>query len=168
MKNLVLFALVLLVGLASCKSESDSDIRAQAKESLTNKTVVKPGSSGMMAAQTSEGNHVTGAMTSIQFESKKHTFEPVESGEKVTATFKFTNTGNEPLLISDVKTSCGCTASDYPKEPVAPGETGEIEAVFDTSGKTGSQTKNVTVMTNTDPSSNVLIIEGLVEKKTAS
>lgn len=168
MKKLALFALVLLVGLASCKSESDSDIRAQAKESLENKTVVKPGSSGMMAAQTSEGNHVTGAMTSIQFESKKYTFEPVESGDKVTATFKFTNTGNEPLLISDVKTSCGCTASDYPKEPVAPGETGQIEAVFDTAGKTGSQTKNVTVMTNTDPSSNVLIIEGLVEKKTAS
>lgn len=168
MKNVALLALIFVFGLASCKSDSDGDIRAQAKESLENKTVIQPGSSGMLAAQTSDGSHTTGPMTSIQFESKKYTFDPVVSGDKVTTKFKFTNTGKEPLLISDVKTSCGCTASDYPKEPVAPGESGEIEAVFDTSGKTGAQTKNITVMTNTDPSSNVLIIEGVVEKKTAS
>lgn len=168
MKKLVLFALVLCVGLTSCNSDKDGDIRAQAKESLENKTVVNPGTSGLMAAQTSEGTHVTGALTSIEFESKKFTFEPAVSGDKVEAVFNFTNTGKEPLLISDVKTSCGCTASDYPKEPVAPGQKGTIKAVFDTSGKTGSQTKNITVMTNTDPSANVLIIEGLVERKTAS
>lgn len=167
MKNVALFAFILLFGLASCKSD-DSDIRAQAKESLENKTVVNPGTSGLMAAQTSEGNHVTGALTSIEFETKRYKFEPVVSGEKVKTTFKFTNTGDEPLLISDVKTSCGCTASSYPKEPVAPGESAEIEAVFDTSGKSGAQTKNITVMTNTDPSSNVLIIEGVVERKTTS
>lgn len=168
MKNLALFAFVFLFGLASCNSGSDADIRAQAKESLENKTVVAPGSSGLMAAQTSDGNHVTGALTTIAFETKKFTFEDAVSGDKVEATFEFTNTGNEALLISDVKTSCGCTASDYPKEPVAPGEKGTIKAVFDTAGKTGSQTKNITVMTNTEPSANVLIIEGFVEKKTAS
>jgi len=164
MKNVLLFALVALLGLASCKSESDSDIRAQAKESLTNNTVVEPGAQGMMAAETSESNQV-GPTTSIKFETKRYDFGTVTSGDKVKTSFKFTNTGDEPLVISDVKTSCGCTASDYPREPVAPGESAEIEAVFDSSGKSGAKTKNITVMTNTNPSSNVLILEGNVEKK---
>lgn len=164
MKNVLLFGLLIVLGLASCKSESDTDIRAEAKESLENKTVIKPGSQGMLAAESSEDGQV-GPTTSIKFESKKFQFGEITSGDKVTTTYKFTNTGNEPLLISDVKTSCGCTASDYPREPIAPGESGEIEAVFDSSGKSGAQTKNVTVMTNTDPSSNVLILEGNVSKK---
>ena len=163
MKKVLLFTIVALVGLASCKSDNDNDIRQQAKESLTNKTVVEPGAQGMLAAETA-ANSQSGPTTSIEFETKRFDFGTVTSGDKVKKKFKFTNTGNEPLLISDVKTSCGCTASDYPKEPVTPGETAEIEAVFDTSGKSGAQTKNVTVMANTSPSSNVLILEGNVEK----
>ncbi len=167
MKNIAFLVFMLVLGLVSCKSDRDSDIRAQAKESLENKTVIEPGSQGMLAAETTEDGF-SGPVTSIEFETKRYNFEPVVSGEKVETVFKFTNTGDAPLLISDVKTSCGCTASDYPREPVAPGETGEIKAVFDTSGKSGSQTKNITVMTNTNPASNVLIIEGVVEKKSAS
>lgn len=163
MKNVLLFGLLIVLGLASCKSESDSDIRAEAKESLENKTVIEPGSQGMMGAQTSD-SEMAGPTTTIEFESKRYDFGTITSGDKAKTVFKFTNTGNEPLLISDVKTSCGCTASEYPREPVAPGESAEIEAVFDSSGKSGAQTKNVTVMTNTNPSSNVLILEGNVEK----
>lgn len=164
MKNIIFLSLALIVGLSSCNSGNDSDIRAAAKESLENKTVIEPGSTGMLTSQAGE-NNVSGPITSIEFESKKHTFSDAVSGDKIEAVFKFKNTGNEPLIISDVKTSCGCTASNYPREPVAPGESAEIEAVFDTAGKTGAQTKNVTVMTNTNPSSNVLIIEGTVDKK---
>ncbi|MBY5958880.1 DUF1573 domain-containing protein [Membranicola marinus] len=164
MKNVLFFGLLIVLGLSSCKSESDSDIRAQAKESLENKTVVEPGAQGMMTAETA-GSQTAGPMTTIEFESKRFDFGTITSGDKATTIFKFTNTGNEPLLISDVKASCGCTASKYPREPVAPGESAEIEAVFDSSGKSGAQTKNVTVMTNTDPSSHVLILEGNVEKK---
>lgn len=164
MKNVILFSLAILIGFASCKSEGDSDVRAQAKESLENKTMIKPGPDGVFASETSGDNQI-GPTTSITFETKRFDFGTVTSGDKVKTTFKFKNTGKEPLLISDVKTSCGCTASDYPREPVAPGESAEIEAIFDTSGKSGAQTKNVTVMTNTDPSSNVLIIEGNVERK---
>jgi len=164
MKNVILFALAIFVGFTSCNSENDSDVRAQAKESLENKTVIEPGSQGVFAAETSEAS-IAGPTTSIKFESKRFDFGTVTSGDKVKTAFKFTNTGKEPLLISDVKTSCGCTASDYPREPVAPGESAEIEAIFDTSGKSGAQTKNVTVITNTDPSSSVLIIEGNVERK---
>ena len=167
MKKVLILTFAALISLAACKSEKDSDIRQQAKESLTNKTVVEPGAQGMLAAETEANNH-SGPTTSIQFETKRYDFGVVTSGDKVKKKFKFTNTGKEPLIISDVKTSCGCTASDYPKEPVAPGESAEIEAVFDTSGKSGAQTKNVTVMANTNPSSNVLILEGNVEKKKAS
>lgn len=165
MKKLILFTFMAVFALGACKSD-DKDIRSQAKESLTNKSassVVSSGPSGVMASES--GDNLVGPSTSIEFESKKFDFGTAVSGEKINAVFKFTNTGKEPLIISDVKTSCGCTASDYPKEPVGPGQSAEIKAVFDTSGQSGSQSKNVTVVTNTDPASSVLVIEGNVEKK---
>jgi len=166
MRKFILFSFLAMFAFASCNSD-DKAIREQAKESLTNpsSSVASSGPSGMMASES--GDNLVGPTTTIEFESKKFDFGSAVSGEKIDAVFKFTNTGSEPLIISDVKTSCGCTASDYPKEPVEPGQTGEIKAVFDTSGQSGSQSKNVTVVTNTDPASSVLVIQGTVEKKSS-
>ncbi|WP_236978497.1 DUF1573 domain-containing protein [Membranihabitans maritimus] len=161
MKNNWLLIPFVLLALVSCNSGGDSDLRDQARESLENQTVVSPGAQGAMAAQTDE---VSGPVTAITFESKKFDFGTAESGDKVKNVFKFTNTGDEPLVISNVKPSCGCTTPSWPKEPIAPGESGEIEAIFDTSGKSGAQTKSITVTANTDPSSSILILEGTVNK----
>ena len=164
MRKLIFLSLMTALMFSACNSSGDSDVRAQARESLTEKPAAKPSNAqGVMASQSDD--NLIGSVTSIQFENKKFNFGTATSGDKVNASFKFTNTGKEPLIISDVKTSCGCTASDYPKEPLAPGDSAEIKAVFDTGGKSGNQTKNVTVMTNTDPATNVLIIEGNVERK---
>ena len=64
----------------------------------------------------------------IQFNKTECDFGKILQGEVVSYTFHFTNTGNVPLLISSVEKSCGCTASDFPREPIAPGETGDIKS----------------------------------------
>ena len=71
------------------------------------------------------------------------------SAGKVTATYQFTNTGSEPLVIITVTNGgCGCTTPSYPKAPIAPGKTGEIKITFDPSGRRGEFNREVKVRTN--------------------
>ena len=80
--------------------------------------------------------------------------------------FVFTNTGEEPLIISKAKGSCGCTVPNWPKEPILPGKSGKIDVVFRPSkGQAGSkQTKTVTVSANTSPENTILKITAFVNK----
>lgn len=84
----------------------------------------------------------------MSFVTKEHDFGRIKQGEKVRHNFKFTNTGKSPLVIASVQASCGCTTPNYPKTPVAPGTSGEITVEFDSSGKSGSQMKTVTINSN--------------------
>ncbi|WP_424961706.1 DUF1573 domain-containing protein [Ekhidna sp.] len=84
----------------------------------------------------------------ISFTEKSHDFGEITQGEKVEHIFEFENVGNEPLIISDVRTTCGCTAPEWPREPVAPGKTAKIKVVFNSAGKMGMQNKVITVMSN--------------------
>ena len=74
--------------------------------------------------------------------------------------FTFTNTGNEPMIISNAKGSCGCTVPIWPKEPIAPGETGSINVKFSSKGKQGTQNKTVTLTANTTPPTTKLRVTG--------
>jgi len=70
-------------------------------------------------------------------------------GDKVEKTFYFTNTGNEPLIITNVQVSCGCTTpKGWPRDPIPPGARGEISVSFNSAGKMGIQSKPVTLVTN--------------------
>ena len=104
----------------------------------------------------------TGELPEINFEKSEIDFGEIIQGEKVAHTFSFTNTGNLPLVISDVSATCGCTVPTWPKEPILPGEKGEISVVFDSNGKNGSQMKQVTVLTNAVPSTKVLKLKAEV------
>ena len=106
----------------------------------------------------------TGPTTSIAFEHTDFDFGVVDDGEKVKHTYKFKNTGNEPLIISSAKGSCGCTVPKWPTDPIAPGGEGAIEVEFDSKGKPGKQTKRVTVTANTVPAQTFLNITGTVNK----
>jgi len=77
--------------------------------------------------------------------------------------FKFTNTGNEPLVIKHAKGSCGCTVPTYPKEPILPGETSEVKVRYDTK-RIGKFTKTVTLTTNEEVGKRVITIKGNVLK----
>lgn len=98
----------------------------------------------------------------ISFMEDFHDFGKLSSGEIVTYAFKFKNSGNSVLVISNVVTSCGCTVTDYPKQPVKPGEESTIDVKFDTKGKHGLQSKSITVIANTEPATTTLRIQAAV------
>jgi hypothetical protein len=103
------------------------------------------------------------AKTSITFDKKEHDFGHMKQGDQVECVFKVTNTGNEPLIIEEAHGSCGCTVPDYPKEPIPAGQTRDIKVKFNSAGKKGSQTKTVTLTSNTEPLQSILTIKAEVE-----
>jgi len=103
------------------------------------------------------------AKTNVKFAEISHNYGSIKQDTKNTKIFKFTNTGNEPLIIEDAKGSCGCTVPQYPKEPIKPGETGEIEVVYSPGKQQGAQTKTITITANTNPITTTLNISANVE-----
>lgn len=85
---------------------------------------------------------------SFKFIESKHDFGDIIQGDVVEHHFEFSNVGDLPLIISNIITTCGCTAPTRPKEPVNPGEKGKIKIVFDSKGKIGKQNKVVTIISN--------------------
>lgn len=101
----------------------------------------------------------------MSFEKKTWDFGSIIDGEVVEHTFRFTNTGNKDLVISSASASCGCTIPNWPKEPIAPGDKGEIKVKFNSSGKKDMVTKDITILANTNPVKTILQIKVFVETK---
>lgn len=101
-----------------------------------------------------------GPTTQMTFDNDEFEFGMIEQGEKVQHIFRFTNTGNRPLVISNATGSCGCTVPNWPKAPIGPGETGAIVAEFNSKGKMGKQNKTITITANTNPPQTQLHIKG--------
>ncbi len=102
----------------------------------------------------------------LNFEEMAFNFGDITQGDKVSHTFVFTNTGEAPLVISRVQTTCGCTVPTWPSQPVAPGETGEIAATFNSAGKMGIQNKVITIHSNASEPVVRLTLKSNVLKKT--
>ncbi len=103
----------------------------------------------------------------FSFDQTIHEFEEVQEGEVVTHVFKFTNVGQSPLLISEARSTCGCTVPEWPKDPIDVNESGEIKVRFKTAGKPGFQDKPISIYANTLPGKTVVRLRGNVkgEKK---
>lgn len=84
----------------------------------------------------------------ILFVETSYDFGDITQGDKVEHIFAFENVGTAPLILSDVRTTCGCTAPEWPREPIAPGAAAAIKVVFNSVGKMGIQNKVITVMSN--------------------
>jgi hypothetical protein len=84
----------------------------------------------------------------ISFTEYEHNFGKVKEGEKVGCIFSFRNTGTADLVINSATTSCGCTVPKYASKPIAPGNSGSLEVVFNTAGRGGIQSKTITVKSN--------------------
>ena len=95
---------------------------------------------------------------SFKFIEPKHDFGDIIQGDVVEHYFEFSNEGDLPLIISNIITTCGCTAPTWPKEPVNPGEKGKIKIVFDSKGKIGKQNKVVTIISNSSNQKDRLFI----------
>ncbi|MCC6541112.1 MAG: DUF1573 domain-containing protein [Flavobacteriales bacterium] len=102
--------------------------------------------------------------TTINFAEYEHAFGDIKQDSENKHIFKFTNTGTEPLIIESATGSCGCTVPNYPKAPIPPGGTGDIEVVYKPGKQENAQNKTVTVVANTEPKETTLRISANVQK----
>lgn len=98
----------------------------------------------------------------IAFEETEFDFGEIHQGDKVEHVFNFTNTGNAPLILNNVMTTCGCTAPEWPKEPIQPGESNQIKIRFNSTGKSGRQNKIITIQANIPGSTTRIKIMAMV------
>jgi hypothetical protein len=108
-------------------------------------------------AQTSKG-------PVIKFEKQSYNFGEITQGAPAEVEFTFTNSGDEPLILSNVRSSCGCTVPKWTNEPVKPGEQGKITVKYN-SNRIGSFSKQITVSSNANNGDVVLLITGKVNPK---
>jgi hypothetical protein len=187
MRNIIKgLAIVGLMSLMSCKNEKPTSNSVDiASTPTTNTAAASVGSAAASATDAAtqnalagprvapDPNKVTpdatseksGKTTTIKFDDATYDWGKMKEGDKMTHIFKFKNTGENDLIISDARGSCGCTVPEWPKEPIKAGKNGEIKVVFDSAHKNGPQSKTVTITANTEPSSVTLMIKGIVEAK---
>lgn len=151
MKKLM-FSLVALslIALVSCNNKA-SDKVDESKKEIAEKRDSKTQAFGVM-----------------EFEEKEYDFGTVEEGEVVEHTFKFTNAGDAPLVVSNATASCGCTVPTWTKEPIAPGDEGEMLVKFNTTGKPNQQMKAVRITANTESGRETLRIKAFVNPKNSN
>lgn len=145
-KGLLLLAAVVAMAFTSCKDNAAEKVKAENVEEAAERdaqAVVYP---------------------EISFEETEHDFGTIDQGTAVEHTFKFTNTGEAPLVITNATSSCGCTVPTWTKEPIAPGETGEMLVKFNGSGQ-NQVTKTVTITANTEAGTEQLKIKAFVTPK---
>ncbi len=103
--------------------------------------------------------------TTVELIDSAYNFGTITEGAKVEYSYRFKNTGNNPLVVFDAVTSCGCTVPEKPEKPVLPGETSYIKVVFNSAGKHGHNVKDITIKANTVPDFPVLKLSGEVKDK---
>tara|TARA_R100001369_G_scaffold92415_1_gene137324 strand:- start:322 stop:750 length:429 start_codon:yes stop_codon:yes gene_type:complete len=107
------------------------------------------------------GSFAQEKIAKIEFKTDVIDYGTIEKGSDGVRVFEFTNTGNAPLIISSVKSTCGCTVPKKPKGPIMPGETGVIEVKYDTK-RVNPIRKTITVISNAETPTVALKIKGLV------
>ena len=102
----------------------------------------------------------------FKFETKTVDYGTIEQGSERVRLLKFTNIGKSPLIISNVKGSCGCTVPSVPKEPIMPGKVGEISVNYDTN-RIGQFSKTITITSNADRPTITIPVRGKINKKSS-
>lgn len=149
MKRVLMFFVALAtISFTACKEDASGKVKAENVEKATERD----------AEQTK--------FPTMDFEEVEFDFGTVEEGDTVEHTFKFTNNGEAPLIITNAQASCGCTVPSYPKnEPIAPGDTGEMVVKFNTRGKPNQQMKQVRITANTASGKEAIRIKAFVNPK---
>ena len=102
----------------------------------------------------------------MTFEEESYDFGDINQGDKVEYVFNFENTGDTPLIITNIKVTCGCTATDWSRDPIPPGEKSSITVKFNSTGKLNKQNKVVTIVSNaSNPIPQVKIVANVLPKK---
>ena len=145
-KTLFLVALVAAFTFTSCKDNATDKVSAD----------------GVAAA--AERDTQAQKFPSMAFDESSFDFGTINQGEPQEHIFRFTNNGDADLVIVDAKSSCGCTVPEYPKTPLAPGESGELLVKFNGSGK-NQVSKTVTITANTQKGKEMISIKAFVTPK---
>tara|TARA_R110002050_G_scaffold83381_3_gene178197 strand:- start:6186 stop:6704 length:519 start_codon:yes stop_codon:yes gene_type:complete len=159
MKKILLSAIVLSGLVAVSCDNAASKIKSGESEGSTESNA----SANTQSSNSMETSvNTNGALPVFSFTEENHDFGAIEEGVIAKHDFEFTNTGDAPLIITNASGSCGCTVPSWPREPIAPGETGKIHVEFNSNSRTGNQTKTVTLSSNTVPNKKVLRISAQV------
>ena len=149
-------SIISVIFLTACGSQvSDLELRV-AKLETEIASMRKGGGSTIVPA---------GAFPKFTFEQEEHNFGHIRDGDIVSHTFRFTNSGEAPLIISKATAACGCTVPQWPKQPIPVGGSGEIQVQFDSSNKPGMQNKVVTITANTESKVKKLLIRAQVNPR---
>ncbi|MDP2176416.1 MAG: DUF1573 domain-containing protein [Bacteroidota bacterium] len=133
-KTLIISSLIVLGSLSNgCNSVSEN-------KNLSTEAIENPA--------TAENPNATEELATIQFESTEHDFGDIIENQSVEHVYVFKNIGKIDLLINNCEAACGCTVPSWPRQPIKPGESGEIKVIFDSTGKNGNNNKIVTVYGN--------------------
>ncbi len=159
--KVLMFALLAVGFVASCNN-SESSAQEEAREDLSAAKKVQPADAAQAQPAAAQPAAPAGPTTTMSFEETEFNFGTVTEGEKVSHTFTFTNDGDEPLILSNAKGSCGCTVPSWPREPIAPGEAGEITVEFNSKNKKGKRNQKVTITANTNPPQSFIYLKGEV------
>ena len=149
-------SIISVIFLTACGSQvSDLELRV-AKLETEIASMRKGGGSTIVPA---------GAFPKFTFDQEEHNFGEIRDGDIVSHTFRFTNSGEAPLIISKATAACGCTVPQWPKQPIPVGGSGEIQVQFDSSNKPGMQNKVVTITANTESKVKKLLIRAQVNPR---
>ena len=146
MKKTLFLAVLVAFGMTSCKDNAAEKVSAD------------------NVAAAAERDTQADKYPVMSFTETTYDFGTINQGEAQEHVFTFTNTGEADLVIVDAKSSCGCTVPQYPKTPIAPGETGEMLVKFNGSGK-NQVSKTVTVTANTQKGKEMIRIKAFVTPK---
>ena len=162
MNKLFFLSLSLILFLTGCQNASDKINSSQSKESSTQQATKNPETNNAVNAQVIDnGGQAQFSWTNEG--GQVWDFGTITQGDSPEFTFTFINNGSEPMIISNAKGSCGCTVPSWPKEPIPPNGTGEINVKFNSKNKKGTQNKTVTLTANTTPPTTKLRVTGNIE-----
>jgi hypothetical protein len=168
MKKIV-FLIVSTLVMVSCSNEADVKLNVQQGEVYSSLASGQESEEELIRQSEERRKKIEeeevkrkATQTSLSFDVDEHDFGVIPKDTPVTKTFIVTNTGENPLLITDAQASCGCTVPKRPEAPISPGETGELIVTFTSkSGQEGTRiNKSITVSANIPGGQHILTIKG--------
>ena len=163
MKWFYIISISLFAGMFSCNNEKSSSTRTDESE----KEFIPTGelSDLVRNPMRPDGTIDSSFLPIITWKDTVYEFGEVIEGDVVTKEFAFTNTGTAPLLITEAKSTCGCTIPEWPRGLIQPDSGGVVLVKFNTLNRTGAQSKEVTIFANTFPNQSKVTVKGRVIKK---
>ena len=164
MKKFVTLFLVSILSLSAYAQDglkAAENAKKELEKELSGKEVKAAAKEETVKKATKEEVKTESAGAKIEFKEETIDYGTIEKGADGIRKFEFTNTGTEPLIISRVYSSCGCTIPKKPEDPILPGETGEIEVKYDTK-RVGPIRKTISIYSNAGPVPHPLKIKGTI------